>query len=105
MLLSMVIVHVAVQVKPQSIETFRAETVENSRQSLLETGIVRFDVVQSKENPAKFVLVEVYRDCTAVDAHKQTTHYQKWRDAVESMMAAPRTREIFTEIFPTAKDW
>ena len=101
----MVIVLVTVQVRLQSVEAFRAETVENARQSLLEPGVARFDVIQSREDPVKFLLLEAYRDSAAVDAHKQTMHYQRWRDAVELMMAAPRKREVFTEIFPDAEDW
>src|SRR5207249_8088049 len=86
----MLIVHVQVKVKPESIEGFRAATVENARQSIREPGIARFDFVQQLDDPTRFVLVEVYRTADAPAKHKETAHYQKWRDAVQSMMAEPR---------------
>jgi len=32
----------------------------------------------------------VYRDEAATGLHKETVHYQKWRDTVAPMMAVPR---------------
>ena len=57
----MLIVHVHVSVKPEAVEAFRRASIENSRKSLDEPGIARFDVLQEEGNPARFVLVEVYR--------------------------------------------
>lgn len=86
----MLIVHVSVHVKPDCIESFISATIENARHSVREPGIARFDVVQQTEDPTRFVLVEVYRDLEAPARHKETAHYQAWRDAVEPMMAEPR---------------
>ena len=96
----MFIVHVHVRVKPECIETFKTTTLANARASMQEPGIVRFDVVQHADDPTRFVLIEVYRDADANVAHKETAHYPVWRDAVESMMAAPRTRVLMNNIFP-----
>ena len=41
----MLIVHVHVHVKPESVEDFRQATIENARASVQEPGIARFDVV------------------------------------------------------------
>jgi len=95
----MLIVHVHVHVKPESVEAFRVATVENARQSVKEPGIGRFDVVQQQDDPTRFVLVEVYRTGDAPAKHKETAHYAKWRDAVASMMAEPRTSVKFTNVF------
>ena len=51
------------------------------------------------------VFVEVYRDAGAPAAHKETHHYQVWRDAVAAMMAEPRTSEKFTNLFPADDGW
>jgi autoinducer 2-degrading protein len=48
----MLIVHVHVQVKPEAVEAFREATVENARNSLKESGIARFDVLQKPDDPA-----------------------------------------------------
>src|SRR4030095_13262690 len=94
------VVHVHVHVKPDCIEAFRAASLENARQSILEPGIARFDVVQQADDPARFVLVEVYRTAAAPAQHKETAHYQKWRDTVAPMMAEPRTSVKFANILP-----
>lgn len=86
----MVIVHVHVHVKPECVDAFREASIENARHSNEEPGVARFDVIQETGDATRFVLVEVYRTQEATAAHKETAHYQKWRDAVAEMMAEPR---------------
>ncbi len=101
----MLIVHVHTHVKPESIDAFKAATIENARQSVREPGVARFDVVQQSDDPSRFVLIEVYRDAQAPAAHKETAHYQVWRDKVAGMMAEPRTSVKFANIFPGEEGW
>src|SRR5262245_49893879 len=75
----MLIVHVHVQVKPESVEAFQAASLENARHSIQEPGVARFDVVQQADDPTRFVLVEVYRTDDAPARHKETAHYARWR--------------------------
>ena len=96
----MLIVHVSVHVKAEKVEEFRAASVENARASIQEEGIARFDVVQQQDDPRRFVLVEVYRSGDDPGRHKQTAHYQKWRDTVADMMAEPRKSIKYTNVFP-----
>ncbi len=101
----MLIVHVHVHVKAECVEAFRAATIENARHSVQEPGIARFDVVQQRDDPTRFVLVEAYRDDNAPAAHKETAHYAKWRDTVAGMMAEPRGSVKFSEVFPEPAAW
>jgi len=101
----MLIVHVHVRVKPESVEAFKQATIDNARQSLQEPGIARFDVVQQGDDPTRWVLVEVYRTPDAPGAHKETRHYQTWRDTVAPMMAEPRTSVKFHNAFPADEGW
>ena len=96
----MLIVHVQVRVNAGDVEAFKAATMENARQSVQEPGIARFDVVQQQDDPTRFVLVEVYRIPDAAAAHKETKHYQVWRDAVAPMMAEPRSSLKYVNVFP-----
>ncbi len=96
----MLIVHVQVHVKPDCVEAFHQATRLNARLSLLEPGVLRFDVLQRQDDPARFVLVEIYRDADAAAAHKESAHYPVWREAVAPMMAEPRTSVKFNPIFP-----
>src|SRR5689334_22188403 len=102
---SLYAVHVDVRVKAPSVEQFRAASRENAENSLREPGVVRFDVMQSTDDPTRFVLVEVYRDAQAAAAHKETAHYQKWRDAVADMMAEPRSARRYVNTYPDDGRW
>jgi quinol monooxygenase YgiN len=99
----MFIVHVHVHVKPDCVEAFKQATRLNARWSLLELGILRFDVLQLQDDPARFVLVEIYRDVDAAAAHKATEHYDVWRDAVAPMMAESRHSVKFDNVSPDAQ--
>ena len=101
----MYIVHVHVHVKPDQIEAFKAATLENARNSLKEPGIARFDIIQQADDPTRFVLVEVYRTPEDPAKHKETAHYNRWREIAEPMLAEPRTRTIYTNVFPDDKAW
>jgi autoinducer 2-degrading protein len=98
----MLVVHVHVRVRAGRVEDFLAATLVNARASLAEPGVLRFDVIQDRADPAHVVLVEVYRDADAPAAHKLTPHYAAWRDAVAGMMAEPRTSEKYSAVFPAA---
>ena len=96
----MLIVHVHVKVKPEAVEAFKQATVANAKESIKEPGIARFDVMQQQDDPTKFVLVEAYRSVEATAAHKETRHYQVWRDTVASLMAEPRSSVKYSNVLP-----
>jgi autoinducer 2-degrading protein len=96
----MVAVVVHLQVNPDSLDQFVAETKANARNSRQESGIVRFDLIQQVDDPSRFVLYEVYRDEKAIEAHRATAHYAKWRDAVPAFLVTERTRTIYRAIEP-----
>ena len=101
----MFIVHVFAHVKPDRVEAFRDTTIENAGSSIQEPGVARFDVIQQQDDPVRFVLVEVYRTSDDPARHKETAHYQKWRDTVADMMAEPRTSVKYTNVFPDEQGW
>ena len=101
----MLVVHVHGHVTPGDVEEFLAETRRNAEASRHEPGVRRFDVLQDEGDPAHVVLTEVYVDQAAADAHKQTAHYARWRDAVAGMMAQPRSSTRFTAVAPAKDGW
>ncbi len=101
----MLVVHVHVHVKPEALEAFKEATLANARESIREPGIARFDVMQQQDDPSRFVLVEAYRTPDAPAAHKQTPHYQVWKDAVAGMMAEPRSSVKYSNLFPADSEW
>jgi quinol monooxygenase YgiN len=101
----MLIIHVFVHVKPEFVNEFMEATLENARNSVQETGIARFEVIQEVEDKTHFTLVEVYRDEAAPSKHKETAHYLNWRDSVAKMMAEPRSSNKYMNLFPQDQDW
>lgn len=101
----MLVVHVDIHVVPAAIEDFKKASIENATASLGEPGVVRFDFIQREDDPARFMLIEVYRDPEAAAAHKQTEHYARWRDSVASMMAEPRSSGKYRALFPPPAGW
>jgi len=96
----MYIVHVSIHVKPGCREAFIVATLANTRNSIQEPGVARFDFIEQVDDPDRFVLVEVYRTPEDASKHKKTAHYQTWRDAVADMMAEPRSSIKFANIEP-----
>ena len=95
--------HVAlihIHVLPEHVEPFVAATIRNHDGSVREPGNVRFDVLQSANDPTRFVLVEMFRDAEAAGAHKTTPHYLAWREEVAGWMASPREGHRYLPLAP-----
>jgi (4S)-4-hydroxy-5-phosphonooxypentane-2,3-dione isomerase len=101
----MLIVIVNVHVKPEYVEAFRAASIENARNSIQEPGIAQFDVLQQSDDVTRFVLYEAYRDPGAPAKHRETAHYNAWVEKVTDMLAEPRTRNTFSNVFPPDQNW
>jgi len=102
---SLLVVHVHARVKPGAEEAFRTASLVNAEASRREPGVVRFDLLADRDDPAHFVLVEIYRDAAASAAHKQTAHYATWRDTVADLMAEPRRSEKYVNVSPDDAGW
>jgi autoinducer 2-degrading protein len=96
---------VTVHVKPENAQDFIQATLENARQSWLEPGNVRFDVLRAESNPAQFFLYEVYREKEDFTRHQQTPHYLRWKETVAPWMAVPRQGVRHVSLFPPDPDW
>ena len=101
----MYIVHVHIRVKPEFSKHSKLFQCENARNSCQEPGIARFDVIQQVDDPNHFELIEVYRTPQIRPKHKETAHYNKWRELAEPMLAEPRSRTIYENVFPADEDW
>jgi (4S)-4-hydroxy-5-phosphonooxypentane-2,3-dione isomerase len=86
----MIVTSVTVYVNQAHIDDFIAASSENHANSVKETGNLRFDLLQCMDDPCRFLLYEAYETEAAAAAHKNTAHYLKWKQSVESWMAKPR---------------
>ena len=96
----MIVACVHVHVQSEHRQSFIEATLENAARTIHEPGNLRFDCLQQADDPDRFVLYEVYRDQSGVDAHKQTAHYATWRDTVAGWMAEPRHGVTYSPLFP-----
>jgi len=96
----MFVTTVMVRVFSEHIEDFIEATVANHRASIEESGNVRFDVLQSEQDPARFMLYEAYQSKEDAAAHKNTAHYKVWRDTVADWMAEPRVGITYKGLNP-----
>ena len=101
----MQIVMVYVHVKSQFLDAFKQATLENARESVKESGVARFDVVQQEDDPTRFILIEVYKTEDAQAAHKATAHYETWRGTVAEMMGDARQAVRYHNLFPEDAGW
>jgi len=91
---------VHVHVKPAHIDAFIEACRLNHEASTQEPGNRRFDILQSAEDPARFVLYEAYAEAEAAVAHKETAHYLSWRETVADWMAESRQGVPYQGLFP-----
>lgn len=96
----MLIINVSIRVRHEHIDAFITATLANARASLMEPGVVRFDVAQLQDDASQFLLIEIYRTADDPGRHKATDHYSAWRDAVEPMMAEPRRSTKYHALLP-----
>ncbi len=86
----MFVAAVHVFVKPESIADFKELIKANHEDSIAEPGCLRFDVVQSVEDPGEFLLWEVYVDEEAAAFHKSTPHYLAFREGIVELASKAR---------------
>lgn len=81
------VVVVAFRVRPAAVSDFESLLVRNAAQSLeLEEGCLQFDVCQQQDQPASFLLYELYASAEAFEAHLQMPHFRQFDAAVTSMV-------------------
>lgn len=96
---------VQIHVKPEAVTAFKEAIEDNAANSRKEPGVVRFDVLQQVEDPTRFLLVEVYRTPADHASHRETPHYNRWREAVVDMMAEDRIGTKYVNLSPADEVW
>lgn len=92
---------VSLKVKPDQRDRFLAAAEDDSTCSVRdEPGCLRFDVLQVETDQNHFTFYEVYRDEAALEAHQQTPHFRRWREAAAQVLDGPAGRTTCTVVFP-----
>lgn len=63
--------------RDEFFEVMKVDAVD-SRNTELDPGCKRFDLVESRDTPNRFYFYESYVDEAAAAEHKKTAHYDKW---------------------------
>jgi autoinducer 2-degrading protein len=99
----MIVTCVHIHIKSDVIASFVEVTTVNHNESIKEPGNLRFDLLQQTDDPSRFMLYEAYESEEAASAHKNTAHYNRWRNAVGDMMTEPRFGVRYYIIQPNDK--
>ena len=84
------VVLVQVTIRPELQDAFEEALLHNARESVRrDPGCLRFDVSQDKDDPARWVLYEVYDSPEAHATHRQSPHFL----AYDAVAARGRGRE------------
>lgn len=88
-------------IKSEMIDAYNAAILENARQTVLEAGILRFDVFQDAKDPAYFSLFEIYRDLESRERHLQTPHFLAWKEVALQAFDRKGYGNEFVALFPS----
>jgi quinol monooxygenase YgiN len=85
----MALLHTAhLTARGDAVEQFKARLLQHAANSFkAEEGCFRFDVHQERDNPALFLLIEVYADEAALLVHRDSPHYRAFREDVKDWVA------------------
>ncbi len=99
----MTVTCVYIHVTPESVENFIAASTANHLEAVREPGNIRFDFIQQADDSTRFMLYEAYETEEAAAAHKNTSHYLAWREAVKDMMVEPRYGMKYDILMPVKR--
>ncbi len=96
------VILVTIDVRRERLAEFLALAYYHAQQSRLEPGCLRFDVLRDLQHPSRFTLHEIYQDGLAVEAHRKTPHYARWKGEISLYEEAPRQHANCEVIDPGA---
>jgi len=105
----MYVIIAPIQIKDGFKEQYIDAMVKNANSALKgEPGCLRFEVIQDADDANRIWLYEVYRDEAAFQAHTQSPHLIKFRDASANWREQGRLQGAgsgASNIFPSDNDW
>ena len=90
----MFVLVVNIRIKPDSVERFMKQVLENAREARKEPGCRHFDVLVDPQDKSKVMLYEIYNDEKAFEAHQQTPHFKKYLAEAVPLLAS-RERHVY----------
>ncbi|MSQ48802.1 MAG: antibiotic biosynthesis monooxygenase [Betaproteobacteria bacterium] len=72
------VLQVNIKVKPENLDSFMAQVLENARAARSEPGCRQFEVLVDPEDATSIMLFEIYDDQKAFDAHQAGEAFKKY---------------------------
>ena len=83
------VIHVIFQIKPQHVAEFQEAVLLQAKNSVeKEEWCHQFEVSTSPDRPNCFLLYETYDDRDAIVKHRETPHFAKFAEKIESWVEA-----------------
>lgn len=82
-------VRVVAQVKtlPDKVEEMISVLKVLTEKTRQEVGCIRYDVVQNKEEPTEFLMLEEWESQTVLDAHFEAAHFKETVEKQKSLVS------------------
>ena len=78
---------VKIKIDKSRVEEYIPILKKQMRTAILsEDGVLDYHVVNEKENPSNFTLIEIYKDTISYESHIKTKHFLEYKDAVKDMV-------------------
>ena len=74
--------------------------MENALQTIKEPGVICFDVLQDKDDPSHFTLLEVYQNQEARDKHLETSYFLAFKEIALETFAKNGYGHEFEAVHP-----
>lgn len=91
---------VTVTIDEHAIEAFMKATQKIIQGTLTEKGVIRYDVLQEKENPSRVTFFEVFETDEDRLYHFNTPHFKAWNEKTEGMITGQIESVQYNPIFP-----
>ena len=84
-----IVLVVELEIDPGKMDAFLDIVTKHGANSMkIEDGCLRFEVLKPRDSGSKVILVEMYADDAALDAHWNSDHMAAYREKVSGMIVS-----------------
>lgn len=84
-----------IEIEPGRIDEYLQYANEVGRTSMAtEPGVLTLFSMQSKDDPAKIYILEIYADSAAYQSHIQTAHFRKYKESTAAMVRSLKLIDV-----------
>ena len=78
---------VKIEIEPDALAQYTELLNQQMKTAVkLEEGVLEYRVVNEKENPHRFTLIEIYRNYDSYLSHIKTPHFLKYKNSSQGMV-------------------